>query len=233
MALAAFAAFAVLPSLASANPIITHPTGVVYCPNGGAKGEECKILATNVGETIMETPVGPLKCNKASMTGTVTVNETAKGSEGNITSAHFSGTGTTVPGEPEAECTGAFGNASITPTVSATAPWCLQATEANDKFKLRGGSCSGATKPIEFAIVVTIFGSPVNCKYERTTLKGPVEGTITTDTATGEDAILGIENVEFPVASGQSGFCPSKGELTMKFTLETDSPVSEPMYFSP
>jgi hypothetical protein len=219
MALTAFVAFAVAPSLASAKPVVTHPTGTVL-----ATGKNIK--ATNVGETIMETPIGTLRCTSATMTGTLTTNSTAAGFEGDITSASFSGTGSTVSGEPLPECTGAFGNASITPTVSAAAPWCLEGTEANDNFKLRGGSCLAASKALEFQIVVTIFGAPVNCKYERA---AAVTGTFVTHPS---DAVLSVSKQNFPIAAGQSGFCPGNGELTMSFTTETDTAVAEPLYIS-
>ena len=221
MALAAFAAFAVVPSLASAKPVITHPTGTVLAT-------PTKITATNIGETEMVTSIGTLKCSTATLTGTLTTNSTAAGTEGTIESATFAGTGSAI-GSSDKECTGGFGNAAITPNPATNGlPWCLEATEANDKFNLRGGSCAEKERAIRFTIDLTVFGSTLTCNYERTTA---ATGTLTTDTS-GEDAQGGIVSQNWPAVAGNPFGCPSNGELTMKFTLETDQETASPMYIS-
>jgi hypothetical protein len=220
--LAVVAVFAVVPPVVSAKPVVTHPTGTVLAAG-------TNITATNVGETITETPLGLLRCTAATMTGSIATNSTEKGFEGNITAATFAGTGSTISGEPDPECTGAFANWSVTFQVSAAAPWCLEGTEASDTFRLRGGSCSAASRPLESISVFTIFGAPVNSKYVRSTASGPVSGTFSTHP---EDAVLGIENQLFTIAAEQSGFCPSKDEWTMRFTVEADTATTGPMYIS-
>jgi hypothetical protein len=224
MALAAFAAFAVLPSLASAKPVITHPTGTVLSPAGSPT-----ITATNTGITVMHTSLGDLECNVAWFTGTLTNNSTAGGFEGDITTATFKGTGTKQAAEPDTECTSPFGNAAITPLVSHTEPWCLEGTENNDSFKVRGGSCLAAAKPLEFIITPTIFGSPISCRYTRAATS-PVTGTFVTHTE--GDAVFTVSNPVFGIAAGQSGFCPGSGELTMSFTGATDNATEEPLFIS-
>jgi hypothetical protein len=216
------AAFAVVPSLASAKPVITHPTGSVLAT-------ETKILATNVGgPTIMTlTGGGKIECSSAKLTGTLKTNSTASGFEGEIESATFTGTGGTQASEPGLpECTGTFLSAV---TVTGL-PWCLEGTEANDNFKLRGGKCSEAAKALNFTLSSTIFGFPVVCKYQRGAAS-PVTGHFTTHpagdlvgTVTGEPEFLRVESSET---------CPTGGSLDMSFTAETDTTASaDPLYAS-
>src|SRR5436305_2798324 len=95
----AFAAFAVVPSLASAKPVITHPTGTVLATG-------TKITATNVGNSVLSNGLGTITCSTAILTGELTQNSTANGIKGTITSAKFGGTtGKTISGDEEPECT--------------------------------------------------------------------------------------------------------------------------------
>jgi hypothetical protein len=220
MALAAFTAFAVVPSLASAKPVITHPTSTVLATG-------TKIKATNVGNATMVTPVGTLTCTSATLTGTLLTNSTAAGIEGEITAAAFGGTGGTAAGEPSPECTGSnffLPSTSITPNPATNGlPWCIAATAAADTFTVSGGPC-GAARAIRFNLAVTNVGT---CVYQRA---AAVSGTLQTD-LTGQDATSTISEQAFTFLEGP-GLCPSEGKLNMTFTLETDTATAEPLYFS-
>jgi hypothetical protein len=214
------AASAVIPSLASAKPVITHPTGTVFAA-------ENKLLGTNVGDMVLVAPGGgEIRCSTAQITGTLTVNSTAGGFEADIESATIAGSGAIQPNEPDKECTG-----YLTPAFTVTGlPWCLEGTEANDTFKLRGGGCTKAAAPMTFTFSYTIFGFASACKYSRAAAS-PVAGTFTTHdtgdalaTVTGEPAILRTESAES---------CPSEFKLKMSLTLETDNGGTvEPLYIS-
>jgi hypothetical protein len=214
LALAAFAAFAVAPSIASAtnSPEITHPTGTRLATG-------TKIEATNIGTTIMtDASTNTLvECSTATMTGTLTKND-GSNVEGNITSASFSGTGS------GGTCTGSFGNITVTPNPATNGmPWCLRSTStmATDEFQLRGNECSKAVRAIRFVLDAP-FGA--TCTYQR---GSAVVGTLTTHP---EDAVLHVSHVEFPLLEG-SFICPGAGYLDMSFTLETDGSNS-PLYIS-
>ena len=219
MALAAIGAFAA--ATASANPVITHPTGTVLATG-------TKILGTSVGETKMTSNLGTISCSDATLTGTLTKNNTAEGVEGDIESAAFTGTGTTAAGEPSPECTTTFaGNVSVTPNPATNGlPWCVKATTATDEVQIRGGSCTAASRPIRFTMVFT-SGLIGTCVYQRT---AAAVGTLTTDVS-GQDATAEISEQEWTKFEGGAG-CPSFGKLDMKFTLETDTETASPMYFS-
>jgi len=205
LALVALAAMA-LPAMASANPVLTEGTTTV------ASGT--KILGTNVGETVMKTSLGNVTCDSATLTGTLTTNETAKGIDGDIESAHFfNKEGLQAEKEPDKECSSWTGGVSVTPSPATNGlPWCVTATEANDNLKLRGNSCTAETRPIRFILVFT-NGLIGTCTYQRSL---PVEGTLTT--GTGEASISEQEFTKFEGGGG----CPASGKLNMKFTLETD-----------
>jgi hypothetical protein len=251
MALSALAAF-VLPTVASASPVATQPTGT-------AMATGTKILATNIGVTYLKTdpsgttaPSTLTECSTAKLTGELTKNNGST-IEGNITTATFSGTGSVLNGRNE--CTGASGIlGNFTPTTNSTAstgtegetvtngtPWCLKATGSTDTFTLSGGACGSAATQIRFILDTTKLFEPtksIECKYTRPA-STPVEGTFTTDT-TG-DAILSVTpgssegekaKTTFKGETGNSIECPSTGTLQMSFTLEKDSEATEPIYIS-
>jgi hypothetical protein len=217
IALAAFAAIFVIPSVASAtSPTLRETTG-----NGEnhilATGT--KIIATNVEHsgtpvtTIMKSNLGNIECLSATVTGTLTRNSGGV-IEGEIETAEFRGR---HPDPSGIHCTGGFGgNTTVTPshTSALGIPWCMKAIEG-DKFEVRGGAC-GAPVNLKFALHTATLGT---CSYERST---PVIGTYTTHPADAIVTINGGENASFTKVSG-SIFCPSKGELFMAFTLTTDN----------
>lgn len=208
------AAFAVVPSLASANPILTEPTGT-------ALTGEPNIVGTNVGETTMTTSLGNLHCTTAILTGKLKSNTTASGgAKGEITSAKFGGTGPTQSGAPEPECTGSnffTPNTTITPEISTTQglPWCLEAG-TTDTFTVKGGTC-GSQRPITFALDITGIGT---CRYIRETT---INGTLVTDGAGANENTMSITNVAFTKEEPSAFGCPGEGQLDMKFSLETEN----------
>ncbi|MGN6201343.1 MAG: hypothetical protein ACTHNY_02935 [Solirubrobacterales bacterium] len=219
MALAAFAAFAVAPSVASAtnDPDVTHPTGTLLAVSHAAPAA---ITATNVGETLMTDINGNVltRCNKAVMTGDLETNTGSGTVEATITSATFAGSGS-LASNGELECTGSFGNITVTANPATNGlPWCLRSTSTmvTDEFQIRGNGCTSASRPIRFVLDSTTAGE---CAYERS---GAIPGTFTTHPASASAAQLSISKVEFPRISG--GFlCPSAGFLDMTFELETSS----------
>lgn len=217
MALVAFAALAIAPAIASAknDPQLTHPTGTLI-PVG------TKVLATNVGNTLfVDANNNPLTtCSVATMTGTILKNSGGN-VEGEITTANFSGTGTKSATEPNVECTGSFGNVSVTPVV----PMCIRSTTAmnTDVFQVVGGKCSAPGK-VKFTLASTTVG---NCVYEGNS----VDGTFHTHPSDAVFTVPGDDFLKtgFPKVSG-SFLCPSEGFLDMDFTLETEN--GEPIYIS-
>jgi hypothetical protein len=218
----ALAAFAVVPSLASAKPVLTHPTGTV-APVG------TKITATNVGNATLSNGLGHVTCSTAILTGEVTSNSTANGIQGTLTKAEFGGTGSKIVNDPEPECTGTgfyAGGAGVT----TNPPYCLQAIGTTDTVAIRGGACGGVLgKPTFKLSVTTIFGT-VTCEYASTSAEG-LTGSLVTD-ASGQQAEGSLSEQGFTKTAGSGGECPSEGKLSMTVKLETDGTVT-PLYISP
>jgi hypothetical protein len=197
MALAAFAAFAVMPAMASAAPTLTAPTGTLLATGSAVTG-------TNVGDTLMTDSSGNvlLRCNKATMTGTVTTNNSTNGFAGDISSAVFTG-----DASADGECTGTFGNSYVTANIAGGTPYCIKNTKNVDELEVRGGKCSEASRSIKYVLHSTTLGT---CTYERT---GGIIGKYTTHPTAAEAT---ISKSEF---TRTSGFCPSAGFLDMTFAL--------------
>lgn len=227
IAMAAFAALFVVPSVASAIQL-TSPTGTTAPVGTLIQGTNVAHSKTSV-VTVMTTGAGNIECAKATLTGELTKNA-ANGAivEGNVTTASFSGT----PSEPaSAHCTapGGFGTTTVTPShtsdtkheyaagkESTSLPWCIKA-EAEDVFTVRGGKCSEESRPLVFSLHTTLLGT---CTYS----KASVSGTYTTHP---NAAIVTISGQEFTQVTG-SAFCPPTGKLDMAFTLETDPASGSP-----
>lgn len=212
MALAAFAAFAVMPAGASATNSPQLMEGATPVATG------TKILGTSEGTLYMRSGSEPTSsvltsCETARMTGTLNKNDGAN-IEGTIETAAFEGYDAE---HHEGECEGTFGRITVTTNVGNGIPWCLRSTStmATDEFQLRGNSCANAARGITFVLDSTTVGE---CKYERTTLTGPVKGTFTTG---GTAATASISGQEFKKEAG-SFLCPEKGYLFMSFTIEKD-----------
>jgi len=220
MAIAAFAAFVVGPATAVAanKPVITHPTGTALATG-------TKIIGTNVGNTIMERTDGTdlYLCSSALLTGTLKTNS-AGTIKGEITTADFSGTGTS------GDCTATSAIPFQLPAkpTPMKLPWCLESNPlmAEDEFQIK--PCAGGK--ITFVMDVTGLGE---CKYEAT--KEALVGTFETDVTT-QDAVgrLNTNNTQngFTLESGSAFGCESSSQLQMAFTLETDEEVVKPLYIS-
>ena len=214
MTIAAFAAFA-MASTASAAPVITHPTGSVLTAGGTL------IKGINTGETVMTSSLGNVTCSLSEITGTLDSNSTASGVKGTITSATFQGTGTTAT-NGDKECTSWTGGVTVTPGVSGGLPWCLEATEAKDEGKIRGGACSEPSRSIKYALDFTSIGT---CNYVR---ENAAVGSLVTDT-TGQAAQVSLASQEWLAAAGNPFGCPSSGKLDMTFNLTSGGSA---VYFS-
>lgn len=218
IAMAAFAALFIVPSIASAITLET-PTGTA-----AAIGKE--IIATNVAHsttpltTKLTSGVGNIECETATLSGKLTANGGAN-VEGNITTAEFRGKPGSSP--HSVACSGGFGgDTTVTPSHSSnpchtpegkpqhcSLPWCVKAG-AEDVFTVRGGECSQAARPLTFSLHTSTLGT---CAYE----KASVTGTYTTHPA---DLVMTISNQVFKRITG-SVFCPSEGVLQMAFTLNS------------
>jgi hypothetical protein len=202
-ALVAFAAMAAAPAFASPN--LTLRENGVSVPTGSL------IQATQEGNIVFNTGVGPVTCTTSTLTGKVTTNS---GTEvaGNVEKASFTGTGA------EGKCTTAFiGDVKVDPEAL---PWCIKAGGklATDTFEIRGGGCSESSKSLQF----TLTGS-ATCTYTRANVTGSYN-------TTGTQAILTIgASQTFNGVAGNSFICPSSGTLVGKYKLETDASPATPL----
>jgi len=218
----ALSAFVIVPSLASAKPVLTHPTGTVLATG-------TKITATNVGNVVLSNGLGNVTCTTAIVTGTLETNSTASGIKGTITSAKFGGTtGKTIIGDEEPECTGTgffAGGAGVT----TKPPYCVELTEASDTGRLRGGACTEASSKPKFKLsVTTIFGT-ITCEYESTTAS--LTSSFETDT-TGTDTNGTVAEQEFTKSAGSAGECSASAKVSFSLTVERDREPAEPVYVS-
>lgn len=238
IAMAAFAAIFVVPSMASAtSPTLCETTGEPLTCHPVAAGTLVTGTNTVHGSHVVSVLdaglAGKVQCTGATLTGEVETNSNAH-IAGNITTAEFGGTpggtttghcsGNSVLGEKITPTPTHTSNPCHTPTggtAHCSLPWCVTANELNDTFTVRGGKCSEATRPLTF----TLHGN-IECKYE----KASVTGTYTTHPET--DAVLTITNQEFKRNTTSSGFCPATGKLSMSFTLSTDTEKEEPLYIT-
>src|SRR4051812_13995002 len=155
LALVALAAF-VLPAVASASPVITHPTADRLDPTiGGCTSVAGTICLTGTGVSSTKILSDPaegttattlFECSKSTVTGYLTKNNGTE-IEATIHTATFEGTGNVITGGPMHECSGfgAFGN--MTPTtngggvdgesITSGTPWCFK-SGASDTFAIRG-----------------------------------------------------------------------------------------------
>src|SRR3954470_16866335 len=165
LGLVALAAF-VLPAVASASPVITHPTGTRLDPK--AAGAECTgvasticITGTNVGNIKLltdpaeGTATTPLfECTKSVVTAYLEEN-TGTSVTATIHTVTIEGTGGVISPGTMKECSGFGGFGNLTPTTNGSGvdgesitngtPWCLK-LGASDTFTIRGGKCTEAAR---------------------------------------------------------------------------------------
>jgi hypothetical protein len=235
-ALLAFTAFLAVASPASAVQL-TYPTGTKL-PIGG------NLLFTNVGSVLFRGPTSEVQeCPKSTMTGTLPRNG-PEDITAEITSWALKGTGR------EEMCTlPPLTNATymkVTTDYEASGkkvglPYCLTTTAGTDKWVMRGGSCSSASRPIKFKLdfynedekeTLIFVGT---CAYE----KANINGTFTTDTGSVQDALLTFnqeepfKRIEVSTILLSSTVCRETMELITTFTMETDTTsASDPIYIS-
>jgi hypothetical protein len=208
MALAAIAAFAVLPATAMATNSPQLKEGETALATGS------KIVATNVGSTLFTNTTGTtlVDCNNAKLSGTLTKN-TVGGVEGEITTFDFSGTGSFSTHNNANECTGSFGDAWITVVSN---PLCVRSTSAMAtlEFQVSSGKCGEEGGKVKFIIGSTTVGE---CEYETT---GVVKGDYETNTS--KMTVRHTQEGSGAKKIRGSFFCPSSGMLKMTFALETE-----------
>lgn len=219
IALAAFAAIFVVPSVASASPELTSPTGT-KAPVGTL------ITVTNAEHAVtpkrarLTTPSGTIECESVTMTGEVSSN-TGTDIGINLTTVQIANTASSP-------CDGGkLGKFNFTPNHTSNVthngvsslPWCLTANGLEDKALIRGGNCSEALRPMTFLFHTPMAGT---CSYEMVSISADYT---THPTA----AILTIPNQKFFKSTG-SIFCPAEGALEMALTLETDTGTPGDVY---
>src|SRR5215211_4733393 len=187
--LVALAFCAIAPSAASATntPLLTYPTGVPLLAGSKFKGRNVgEFRTTNQGSVT-------LACSIIEMTGTVRKN-TGSDIEADVESFALGGTGGVN------HCTQPTSYQTDWVFTSATngLPWCLRSTSTmkDDEVQIRGGACSGASRPIRVVLFTTFPELTVECLYERS---GAMVGTYTTEPG---DAIVSFSEVEWTFKSG-------------------------------
>jgi hypothetical protein len=207
MALAAFVAFAVVPAVASASPVLNE--------GGTAVATGSKIFGTNEGNTIMTSGATSteklIECSKVKLGGTVTSN-TGSHIAGNITTADFEGTGTS------GDCTSLTGESvRVTTAIEGGTPWCITTSKLGS-FEVRGGECSQASRPLKFTLDFTTSGA--SCGYE----KANQTGSYTANLAGGKFTVFEGGPYKRYHLNGFAGiFCPSEANLDMTFNIETEN----------
>lgn len=224
MIVAAYAALAIAPALASATATLGETLNGEF--SRIAVGQH--FTGTNVGNVKFNFGGGgAVECTSVVLTGVLEANGDAA-SEGTIETASFKGT------EAEERCSSNLGATKVTTNVGAGVPWCMTAFEKGMEVLIRGKSCPNKAQAITFVLDVTILGVPVECRYERNMAVGPMKGTFTTDAAPeNSDAVIHIAaaGANFVGEAVNPGVCPANLSLEMSITLETDQTEAVPLYF--
>lgn len=207
----ALLALAVSAAGASAanDPQLTTSGGVLV-PTGTSN-----IQLTQIGETgVLDTSGNTLlTCTSGTGAGSVTKNSGGT-VEGEITSLTIGGTGAKASGEPANECTGSFGNFSMTPVL----PLCLRSnpTMAEDEMQISGGKCP-SSGTVKYIAVSTTAGV---CEYEST---GPLKLDFNT-TPSDAQATIRATQAGSGIKLIKGGFlCPASVMLRGTRTMEDTS----------
>ena len=182
----------------------------------GKLASGAKIQGTSLTISKITSPGGTvlMECSTASITGELNENS-GTSIKGTISAASITNAG-------GAACSTLFGGTTtVTTTVGNGVPWCLQSAK-EDKFEIRGGACSAASRSITFALDSSSSGP---CMYNSYTF--PV-GTFTTDLS-GQEAGLSLTKAGLWKLEEGGFLCPSEVSLDMEFTLETDG-TRTPLY---
>jgi hypothetical protein len=216
MALAAWAAFAVAPTLASASPVLTYPTGTPL-----ATGSLLQI--TNVGVALFTEPEWNILCPTARFTGKLTTNS-GTNIEVDLSSMEIHGIGAGGDCRQDRKRELVTEEGLSVNVVYSGLPWCLNAGKGlpADEFQIRGRSCTEAAKPV--TLVFTYTGVS-ECKYQATSIRG-------TFTTHPQDVRMAIATQLFEKEIGSSFLCPSTIGSDTELTMERDSATPEPVYIS-
>jgi len=199
LSLAAFAAMAVVPSMASASPHLTETPNVTV-PVGA------KITGTNETNITLTTGSGHVTCTKSVLTGTVTENS-GTSIKGNIETASFTN-------NTGGACSSTFPfNPSFTVDVE-NLPYCLT-SEAGDTFTVRGGACGAAAKNLKFTLT-----GPATCTYEAASISGTFN--------TNADLTMAFSEQTFTKTAG-GFLCPNSGRLDGAYNVFTDNAEEKPL----
>jgi hypothetical protein len=204
-ALVAFAAFAIVPAMASASPALTE--GGSLLTNGSlikAEGEETSQFASGFIT---------VTCNKFSMTGSVTEN-TGSSIKGTITKASFENS-------TEPDCSSNIGATRVTiPAIEAgTSDWCIVANAGtgSDRGQVQPHACGGTGG--EFTFVLNNTPGGTICRYKRT-----ANINVSFNTNVTPATVKLVEETPFELEPTSSAFCSATGKLTkMNFNLVTDN----------
>jgi hypothetical protein len=195
MALMAFAAFASMPALASASPVLTE---------NGVKVVPPQLVVATAKNTTFTSSSTVITCETSTLTGTVTTNS-GTAITGDITKAEFHNAG----GAP---CSSSLGAVKVT---VESLPWCIHSGAA-DIWTLNGGACPATSGTIAFTLDLEGFGG-FPCKYTRS---AAVEGTFATNTT---PANLKTKAGTNTFTTTQGFPCPASGVFEANYSLETEN----------
>jgi len=211
VAVVAFAAFAIVPALAAASPVLTE--------NGSAVATGKKITATSEGTSEFSSGFINVSCNDNWMTGTIVKNNGTE-IEGTIESASFNNKNATT-GLTE-DCSSNLGATKVTipglTNEGGTQHWCVisNAETGKDKAQIVPHSCGGSGGVFTFVLNNTPGGTI--CRYTRS---AAINATYETGVT---PATLKMEGEPEFTKEETSGFlCSGTGKIrSLNFTLETD-----------
>jgi hypothetical protein len=218
LALAALAAFVVLPATASAENDATvfrvASTGAHEGP--AAAGTEILGTGNHSAFSRLADPAGNviLSCTTNELTGKLTRNDHTQVA-GEITAFTFKGETNVV--NHGTHCSGSSGPVTVTPL---GLPYCLQINsfDTTDHFTVRGGKCTEAAQLIKFRILqTTIFGT-ITADYQA--------GTALTGTyVTGTTPNFTIEKAKFVETTNT--IAPNEVLLDLQLQLHRHNPAGQ------
>jgi len=215
LTIAAWLALASAPTGAAASPVLTYPTGTPL-----ATGSLLQI--TNIGVALFTESAWRLECSTARFTGKLVTNS-GSAIEIELTTMEMHGVGTGGDCRQDRTKEGKTEEGGSVAVTYSGLPWCLRANKlmSADTFEIRGGSCGENVKP---ATLVLNYTALTECKYETSAIKG----TFTTHPG---DAILSMAP-ELKGEVSNSFLCATSMPTDTQMTIERDSLVAEPVYFS-
>jgi hypothetical protein len=230
VSLVAFAAFAVLPALASANKnvellngagTLTLPSVEVSGAGKGAilKGKTAKLVFKGENN-------GPKFECEGEMTGELLKNNTINGSQATIKTASF----WKIGGKAGEHCATSIFGATVGNTVERL-PWCLASITNTDQVTLDAGDCAGHQN-LRFTLHLTIFGAASGtCIYEAEHAVANANLNVTPAVVTAIPTTATFTRVGACTTETAKNNLPEKGEMEGAFTI-TREDVAENVQFS-